>query len=343
MIRILIISNKVEYGLAMSFRRAFKKLGKIVDIFDDEDFYKKQFPFLKNRYTHRLFWKLFSLPLQKEFIKVARKERPDLILVLKGWFFAPATLLKIKKELPQTKIFCFNPDNPFNVWHYGNSNSWIRKSIPLYDVYFIWGKFLIDKIKQAGAKKVEYLPFSYDSELHYPVAVNPEEKKIYGSDIAFIGSWDEEREWWLNHLLDYDLKIWGNSWEKANKKLQNKWQKRTVIGEEFSKVCNASKIILNIVRKQNMPAHNMRTFEVPACAGFLLSTRTQEQEEFFEKAKEADYFSTPEELKEKIDFYLRNERLREEITRIGYQRLIKSCYSCRDRAENILKIYASLF
>lgn len=337
--RVLITGSKVWYGLSLFYSKAFRKLKCKVEIFEEENLYKKQFLFFKNRYTNRLFWELFSLPIQKEFMKTIEREKPDLIFVLKGWFFSPKTLFGIKKEWPETTLFCFNPDNPFNTWHFGASNNWIRKSIPYYDVYFIWGKFLIDKVKKAGAKRVEYLPFGYDPELHYPVEVLEEERKIYGSDIAFIGTWDKEREWWLNHLLDYDLAIWGNDWQKANKRLRKKWKGKPVYGEEFSKVCNSSKIILNLIRKQNMPAHNMKTFEVPACKGFVLSTKTKELTELFEEGKEIVCFSNPRELKEKINFYLKRGELRRKIANLGYERLIKSNYSYLDRAKKILEVY----
>lgn len=346
--KILINGGRHKSGLTNTLVRAFEKLNCKTAIFGEEDLYNKYSQFLKNRYTNRTLWKLFSWPLQKKFLEAVRKEKPDLILILKGWFFCPRTLSKIKKENPQIKIFCFNPDNPFNTWHFGNSNNWIRRSIPLYDAYFIWGKFLIERIKEAGAKRAEYLPFAYDPELHYPVEVSEKEKKIYGSDIAFIGSWDEERERWLNKLIDsitdnsITIKIWGNHWQKANKKLQEKWQRKEMIGEKFSKVCNASKMILNFIRKQNSSAHNMRTFEVPACRGFMLSTRTPEQQDFFEEGKEADYFSTPEELKQKIDFYLKNEELRKKIVKAEYEKLINSDYAYTDRAKKILDIYNEL-
>lgn len=335
--KILITGKKNCYSLSTSFYRAFTKLGIDIKIFDDEGLYKKKHSFLKNRYTHRLFWKVFSLPLQKEFIKTVNYEKPDLILILKGWFFSQSVLKKIKGENPQTKLFCFNPDNPFNNWHFGISNDNIRQSIPLYDVYFIWGKFLIDQLKIMGAKRVEYLPFGYDSELHYPVKVNKEEKNIYGSDLAFIGSWDKEREWWLSHLLDYNLIIWGNGWHKANRKLQTKCKKKPVIGEEFSKVCISSKIILNLIRKQNIPAHNMRTFETPACKGFVLSRRTEEVTSFFKENEEITCFSSPQELKKKINFYSKKEELRQKIAQRAFEK-VKN-YTYLERAKKILNIY----
>lgn len=337
--KILLIGNSIKGGLADSFFKAFLGLEETVEILDDLKLYQESASFAKNKYCHRLFWRILASPLQKRIIEKVIAEKPDLILVFKGWLIKPKTLLRIKKTLPQAKLFNFNPDNPFNTWHHGNSNNWIRKSIPFYDAYFIWGEFLIKPLERAGAKKAVYLPFGYDGGLHYPVKTISEERKIYGSDIAFIGSWDKERENWLNYLLDYNLKIWGNSWEKADKKLMEKWQKKAAIGEEFSKICDSSKIIVNIVRKQNIPAHNMRTFEIPACGGFTLATRTEEQDSFFNEGAEAEYFSTPEELRRKIDFYLKNEGLRKKIAQASRKKLIKSNYSYKDRAKKIFEIY----
>lgn len=336
--KILITGGKPKGGLVLSFAKSFEKRGCKVAFFDDEKIYTETSFLAKNRYTNRLLWKFNALPLQNNFINTVEKERSDLLLIIKGWFFHQHTIAKIKKQHPETIIFSFNPDNPFNTWHFGNSNMWIRKSIPIYDGYFIWGKFLIDPLKKAGVKRVEYLPFACDPELHYPVSSSEEERKLYGADIVFVGTWDEEREWWLTHILDYPIAIWGNFWEKASKKLQAKWKGRAVIGEEFSKVCDSSKIILNFIRKQNIPAHNMKTFEIPACKGFMLTTRTVEQCEFFEEDKEIACFSTPNELREKLDYYLSKDELRRDISEMAFQKVQKHTYY--ERVQRILEIYA---
>lgn len=339
MVKVLISGTWSKGGLETSFAESFERMGNKVYFFDEQKVYKNQLSFLKNRITNRIFHHFFAYFLQKELLKKAISEKPELILIFKGFYFSPKFLKKLKDKLPDAILFNWNPDNPFNTWHHGNSSRWIRNSIPLYDSYFMWGKFLGKPILKAGAKRFEYLPCGYDADLHYPVEINDQEKKEFGSDIAFVGSWDEEREWWLSHLLKYDLKIWGNSWQKANKKLQEKWQGRAAIGEEFSKVCNASKININIIRKQNESAHNMRTFEIPACKGFVLSMRTEETTGFFEEDKEAAYFSTPEELKQKIDFYLKNENKRKEISEAGYLRLINSDYNYDDRVKIFLRAF----
>lgn len=335
--KILIVGSKFKYSLAQSYKRAFDSLSCKTHIFDIREAYEDLN--LVNKITHRLFWKWLGGLVQNHLINVIKKHQPDFILVFKGWLIKPKTLNKIKNKFPEIKLFNFNPDNPFNTWHHGNSNVWIRKSIPLYDSYFIWGEFLISKLYKSGAQNVHYLPFGYEKEIHRPVDVSNRDQDYYGSDLSFIGSWDRERESILSNLVDFDLKIWGNDWNKASKKVRYRWQKKAVYGEEFSKVVNASKINLNLIRRQNESSHNMRTFEIPACKGFMLSTRTKEQSEFFQEEKEVDYFSDLKELKNKINYYIKNSDVAEKVAESGHETLLKQGYRYKDRAEEILEIF----
>lgn len=329
-----------------SFDRAFSKFVDNVSLLDDEALHDRQSIFLKNRYVTRLFWRQISLPIQREFIKTVAKTKPDLILILKGWFFSPSMLAYMRKAHPETILFCFNPDNPFNTWHFGSNNSWITKSIPLYDAYFIWGKFLIDQLKSSGAPRVYYLPFAYDPEIDYPVRPTPEDKAQLGSDIVFVGTWDKEREFWLSHLTDFNLGIWGGDYwitRCKNKKLRQCYKGNAEHGEFLSKVLASCKISLNILRLQNKTSHNLRTFESPACGAFVLAERSAEAQGFFAEGKEAAYFSTPAELKEKVIYYLDHQQEREKIAEAGYQRLRSSGYTYLESVQQILQVYRDNF
>lgn len=346
--KLVIVGKNVAGGITQSYNRAFTDLGFAVEIIDDEAIYRNSSSLARNKYLHRAFWPVLARRVQAQLISKILEAKPDYMFVIKGWFVHLKTIQKLKSTLPDVPVWNFNPDNPFNKKHFGITNAWIKKSIPLYDICFIWGKFLLDSLKRAGAKQVVHLPFGYDPLLHYPVQVSTEEQNHFGSGVAFVGSWDEERERWLKELLtndhddnknkSYDFKIWGAGWEKASKKLQSCWTKDVVIGENFSRVCSSSKIVLNILRAQNGSAHNMRTFEVPACGGFLLSTASDEQKVFFAEDKEMVFFETHQELREKIDYYLAHEEERAQIATAAYARLQEEPYSYRDRVLQILHV-----
>ena len=86
----------------------------------------------------------------------------------------------------------------------------------------------------------------------------------------------------------------------------------------------------------------MRTFEVPACGGFLLTERSEEQSEFFDEGTEIECFSSLPELRQKIDYYLRNSSDRIGIALAGYEEASKSASSFEARAKQMLLTYREL-
>jgi hypothetical protein len=335
--KIVLIGESVAEGWAQTFKRGFESLGHIAVIVDDREIYRSSSPLARNRYAHRLLWRLLAGLAQSKMLSAVEKENPDMIFMLKGWLWQPRTFRALKLALPKALLINYNPDSPFNTEAHGNANNWIRESIPLFDTYLIWSKELTERIKAAGAKHSYYLPCGYDPELHSPVKVSAEDSRVFGSDIAFVGSWDKEREEWMRGLLGYDLKIWGNSWEKAADDVRAKWQGRAAVIKDFSKVCDSTKIMLNFLRPQNKSSHNMKTFEIPACKGFMLAERSPEELGFFEEGKEAEYFATLSELKQKIDKYLQLPEERRRIAEAAYARLIRENNSYKDRAAQVIR------
>lgn len=338
--KILLVGHFVDGSLEVSYANAFRKVGCEIVRFDYMDEYSAVNPLAHNRYANRFIGGFFYRPLNRRLLESVKLHKPEVVFVFKGMFFFPETLQEIKKS-GAPLLFNFNPDNPFSL-NRGASNDFVRKAMPLYDCYFIWGKFLIPQLKNAGAQRVEYLPFACDLDLHRPVVVSDEERGVYSSDIAFFGTWEREREDLLEHLSDYDVAIWGNSWEKLKRgsPLRRKWKRGGNLGGNIAKLCNASRIVLNFIRKQNHNAHNLRTFEIPACGGFMLTTRTEEQCEFFQEGKDIACFETGEELRMKVKEYLCGEDVRREFGRRAYTKAQAHTY--RERASRILEIYRDL-
>ena len=101
-----------------------------------------------------------------------------------------------------------------------------------------------------------------------------------------------------------------------------------------------SKISLSFLRKANRDLHTSRTFEIPACGGFQLSERTEEVLNFFEEGKEIECFSSLDELRDKITYYLKHESRRLRIAAAGLERGRRSRYRFTDRLETILNAYS---
>ena len=90
------------------------------------------------------------------------------------------------------------------------------------------------------------------------------------------------------------------------------------------------------LRKINRDLQTTRSIEIPACGGFMLAERTEEHQTLFEESKEADFFSTNEELLDKIRFYLANPDIRLKIALAGRERCEKSGYSHESTLSKII-------
>lgn len=341
----IFIIDSVSYPGAIggSYFRAFKNLGAKIFVFDAFSMESKILFRTSNKFiprairkVERFFLKFYIRESFKNWLYNLRNIKADLAIIFNNTLWINKEVIQEFKNMrPETLLFYLSSDNPFYL-----SPSFFN-TLPLYDCILLYDKSIAPLLKEKGIKgKIEWLPFAWDPDLHYALKVSFKEIKIFGSDIAFIGKWWYNRENWLYNLSDFDLKIWGNNWERTKYSfLLKRWQRRPAIGQDYSKVCQASKIMLNFLQ-QNPTTHNMRTFEVPGCGGFLLTQRSQEQLEFFREDKEITCFSTPKELKEKIRYYLKHENQRRRIAICGHEKVKFHTYYYR--AREIIKIYNQL-
>ena len=70
----------------------------------------------------------------------------------------------------------------------------------------------------------------------------------------------------------------------------------------------------------------MRTFEIPANNGLMLTTRSYEQNKFFKENKACFMFSTKKELNDKIRFILQNPKKAEKVRQCGNSLVAKHSY-----------------
>jgi len=85
------------------------------------------------------------------------------------------------------------------------------------------------------------------------------------------------------------------------------------MGPEYVRASHQGKIVLNLVDPLNGPGLNMRSFEALGIGCFVLSRRTAASEELLIEGEHIAYFDTPEELRDKVAYYLARPNERERI------------------------------
>jgi len=258
------------------------------------------------------------------------KDRFDVVMVMKGLDLTKALIARCRALTPGAFWLVYNPDDPFNVQSSGVSNSDVVASIPLYDLYAIWSRALADRLLAAGAKRVLYLPFGFDRAVHPRASPELPRTKV----VCFIGQWDPLREAALGALVgECDLRIYGNDWSRvrARSGLRERVTPRMLFGRELAEATAGAAIALNLLRPQNVGSHNMRSFEVPAMGGLLLTTRSAEQQAFLPEDEASFMFESKGELRYQVGRILAHPELAERVRARGGELVLAHDYEARAR------------
>jgi spore maturation protein CgeB len=272
--------------------------------------------------------------------KRARAFRPHMLLICKGAYVFPETLLRIKND---TGAFLVNfaTDDPFN----GRVNSAdLVASIPIYDVYACTKRAIMSDVRLAGCGKVIYLPFAYKPTVHFPEpAQTSQERQRFASDVVFVGGGDSDRAPLISALLnaipDLNLALYGGKWNRSMH-LRRHWR-GIAFGREFRMALSCSKIALNLVRRANRDGHVMRTFEIPACRAFMLANRTDEHLDLLTEGEEAVYFDSDSDLIEQVSHYLDRDMARQAIADRGYKKITAGAHTYKHRLMSLIQTVAS--
>ncbi|MBI5179038.1 MAG: glycosyltransferase [Nitrospinae bacterium] len=314
-------------------RAALENIGAEVATFDAAQFVSGYFALdgVTSNHVHQAQLKRrYSDTLGEGVVAMADEQRPDLILVMAQAPLDTSPLSRLR-ELKVPIAFWFVED--FHTLTY-----WDRVA-PLYDYFFtIQRGAFFDKLQAAGARRVAYLPQAASPAHHHPVALTPEEKASYGSDLSFMGAGYHNRKQFFHGLLDYDFKIWGTEWDlntAVGERVQNR--NRRMSPEEYTKVFCASKINLNLHSSTMLSGIdpvgdfvNPRVFELGACGAFSLVDFRAELPPLLEEGSEMATYRSLADLREKIDHYLAHPKDRERIAATARARVLEEhTFECR--------------
>jgi spore maturation protein CgeB len=300
------------------------------------------------------------IQLNRTIITLAKEQKPDLLWGEKQEYLWPDTLTELRRI--GVRLLHYTPDPYFSL-------KWKRTGLmdacmPLFDYVVTSKQYELDEYQRV-CQKVIYTPLGYAEKVHRPVLpVRRQDRLLYSSEVAFLGGWEPRRETLLHEVAKTGckLKIWGYSWDhlqdgrwtlrralrlrllagnwdfnlNRDPRLANARQGEEVYGDAYAWALSGASIGIGFLRHICPDQHTTRTFEIPACGSMLLADRTDEHNSFFEEGKEAEFFSSVDELIDKVRFYLANNTIREQVAMKGYQRCVRSGYSYKQRLIEVL-------
>ena len=279
--------------------------------------------------------------LNRALVEQAAAFAPDLILIGKGrWFTREA--LDAARKVSGATLVNWATDDPFN--RADNSRDLV-KSIPLYDLYVCTKKEILNDVRQAGCANVAYLRFGYKPEVHFPEApATDEERERFACDVMFVGGCDAHRAAYFEALIrampDVKLHLYGQYWERA--RALRAYARGFAVAREYRLAVGGTKIAVNLVRRANRDDHVMRTFEIPACGGFMLTERSATHEELFDEDREAAFFGSPDEFVDKVRTYLPRDNDRSRIAAAGHRKITQGRHTYADRLAEIIELARTL-
>ena len=191
------------------------------------------------------------------------------------------------------------------------------------DLVIVMDCFSRYRFQHYGINSISFYS-SYDKTKYYKI-----EDAVKDIDVSFVGNIIEKfgRQEYVDLITKNNIPIEVFGYGSKHS---------AICLEDMVKVINRSKISLsfNQVSSRNMIKNELkinqlfrqikgRLMEVALCGGFVLSQDSPGLGEVFALGKEIVTFSSQEELLDKIRFYLKNDKQREEIARNGYLRALK--------------------
>lgn len=319
---------------AVFFKKAMLLLGHEVETFD----YRAspalsigKAPLLRNNWIYPYVQRAFGVK-NKQLIEKASTFKPDLLFVMKGESVLPDTIREIKAKTGAFALNYFQDDPQL-------FNSVSSRIAPAYDAIITSSIYAVDWYHNMGIKKVHWIGFACDPDLHRRVELTEGEKKKFDSDICFVGTYYPNRAKLLKNLTKYDLKVWGKYWyyPLIGSRLHSCYGGGCVYCEDMIKAFCGAKIVLNIhlpAMKHGGMKSNHRAYECSACATFQLSDRAVGMEEVFREKEEIILYDNEKDLVEKVEYYLDHPRERGEIAHKAQQRAYEN-YTYRHRLEEI--------
>ncbi|MGZ9585255.1 CgeB family protein [Paenibacillus marinisediminis] len=277
----------------------------------------------------------------------AAQVRPDLVLALDGMELPVEQLNELRAIGIRTAIWL--TDDPYYT-------DVMKNVVPHYDYIFTLEMNCVSFYQSIGCRNVNYLPFGV-----YPGHFQPRTTSSGRlREVCFIGTayWNRVRflDPIFSRLMSYDIRISGIWWDRAAG--YGKYTHKVDLGrwltpQETAEMYNKTKIVINMHRSHDDDTFNSnsaqvvgaspnpRTFEIMGCGTLQLTDVRSDLTRFYTPGVEIETYSSPEEMLQKIEHYLKHEEARREIALRGLARTLREHTYAHRLHQLFVTIYGS--
>lgn len=258
--------------------------------------------------------------MQQDLVERVRAESPDVaVFSLYTDQIEPETVDCVRRA---TRTLCFFHDD-------GWRTDFVRKWAPHFDAFTTSDPNGERKYRARGWTNAIFMPFGVNEALFSPLF-----PRRYEHDVSFVGGRSPYREWLVRRLrkAGYKVDAYGDRWPAG-----------MLSTEEMVRVFRTSRVNLNMSNSASWDLRYLlssprafrntlrstktseqikgRHFEIPACGGFQLSYYVEGIEAQVRIGEEIAIYVSPEDMIEKVAFYLEHEAERERVADAGLQRV----------------------
>lgn len=307
-------------GLADGFRDD----GWAVQEVDQRDFGVRPSARLEMRVLGRLTRSIAADLYRKRILQACRVLRPDVLMVIKGIGVTADLLEAVRAQ--GTRTVMFYPDVAFD--HHGVDTDSFRH----YDLFVTTKTFQVDYLNQIlGDSRVAHVPHGYVGAVHRPIYARMAEGD-YAADVLHAGNHSLHKQHLLENvaaaLPNVRFRLVGNRWTGAvaGGALAQCDMPGERIGIGYAEAIQTARINVAVhmgtTSTEWYDLVSTRTFEIPACGGFMLHVDNAEVREYFTPGTEIDVFSDAEELTDKVRFYLERPEVRAGMVARAFARTV---------------------
>jgi spore maturation protein CgeB len=195
---------------------------------------------------------------------------------------------------------------------------------PCFNWWVTTADSAIGKFKGIGYENVIKSQWACADSVYYPRKVPRD------IDVSFVGQPHGNRKQIISFVegKGIDIKTYGLGWKDDSR----------ISFDEMIDIFCKSKINLNLSKSSTGELQQIkgRVFEVPGCRAFLLTDPAESLEQYYEIGKDLVVYESPQDMIDKIKYYLEHDAEREKIAKAGYERTIKE-HTWKHRFDDIFK------